>query len=170
MLFVTASCAPQVPRPVLLTAQSRLGLADGFGPGIVSATNDSMAFQLDAPAHVIVLRVMNDMSIEQVHPVGPSDPEVPRGTHAVMAPSQPGIVPGHGRVLSRRENQAGYWLLIMSDTRTLPFELEARIQALKVDTDSLPTLVRQVPGALIGGRTTNWSAYYLGFVLAKKPH
>jgi hypothetical protein len=198
---------------VLLTPQTRLGLAEGFRPGFAAATARSMTFRLDAPAHVIVLRVMDDGTIEQLQPVRGGDPLVRPGAHEVIAtgariastsrtwvPPVGSAVFGQGSLscvpildsdaradptcvgLERarasameqpsappptrlREDEAGYWLLILSDVATPPGELEARIQALDIDAGSLLDMVRQLPSALVGGRTTNWAAYYVGFAV-----
>jgi len=173
IVVVTSSCARlAAPLPLVLTTQARLGLAEGFGPGIVSASAHTMSYRLDAPAHVIVLLVMDDGSIEPVQPLGRGDPVMPRGNHEVAASDKPGIIPGRGRPVSlvptSRDAEAGYWLLILSDARTLSFELESRIQALDIDANSLLDTVRQIPSALVGGRTTNWSAYYVGFAVLSR--
>lgn len=215
LAIASAACARQAPLPVLLTAQSRLGLGEGFGPGIVTATARSMAFQLDAAAHVIVLRVLNDGTIEQIQPLSGGDPIVRPGAHAVTATGARVSSTSHGRVpplgtatfgpgslscvpildpnlrakpdpacaaqersrsasmldqnsgppTPSREDEAGYWLLIVSDAPTAPVELEARLQQLDIDAETLVGYVREVPRALVGGRTTNWAAYYRGFVV-----
>lgn len=216
MLVVAgAACARQAPLPVLLTPQSRLGLGEGFGPGIVAATARSITFRLDGAAHVIVLRVLNDGSIEQVQPLQGGDPIIQPGTHPVTAtgarlPSTSrGRIPPLGSTAfgpgslscvpildpnlrakpdpacaaqeaarsadmlqsnspapsPLRDDEAGYWLLIVSDAATAPVELEARLQQLDLDAETLLDYVRQIPSALVGGRTTNWAAYYLGFVV-----
>jgi hypothetical protein len=214
-LLAGAACARQAPLPVLLTPQSRLGLGEGFGPGIVTATARTLTFQLAAAAHVIVLRVMDDGTIEQVQPLRGGDPLVHPGAHAVtasgarVAATSKGRIPPLGSAVfgpgslscvpildpnlrakpdpacaaqeaaraanmlqadppppsQVRDDEAGYWLLIVSDAPTAPGELEARLQQLDVDAGSLLGYVRQIPSALVGGRTTNWSAYYLGFAV-----
>ena len=215
LVVAGAACARQAPLPVLLTPQSRLGLGEGFGPGIVTATARSLTFRLDGAAHVIVLRVMNDGTIEQVQPLRGGDLITQSGAHVVTAtgarvsatprariPPLGSAVFGPGSLScvpildpnlrakadpacaaqeaarsadmlessspppSRmRDDEAGYWLLILSDATTAPVELEARLQELDLDAESLLGYVRQIPSALVGGRTTNWAAYYLGFVV-----
>ena len=197
-----------------------------------------MTYQLDAPAYVIVLRVLDDGAIEQLYPSRTGGNRKQRGTYSIaagrarpyapVAPHVPGgIVYGpcvstfdtaltkpdpacwtadraadapaarplparereqeagywllitsdaatSGVALDARlralelEDEAGYWLLILSDARTRSFELESRIQALDIDANSLLDTVRQIPSALVGGRTTNWSAYYVGFAVLSR--
>ena len=215
LVALLPSCAPQAPLPVLLTPQTRLGLGEGFGPGIVSATARTMAFQLDAAAHVIVLRVMDDGTIEQVQPLRGGDPIIYPGAHTVSATgarvssTSPSRIPPLGSTVfgpgslscvpildpnlrakpdpvcvaqeaarsttmsepsvappsQARHNEAGYWLVILSDAATAPVELEGRLRQLDLDAESLLGYVRQLPSALVGGRTTNWSAYYVGFAV-----
>lgn len=62
-----------------------------------------------------------------------------------------------------REQEAGYWLVITSDAATSAAALDARLRALDLEDGTLLDTVRQIPGALVGGRTTNWAAYYVGF-------
>jgi hypothetical protein len=64
------------------------------------------------------------------------------------------------------DDERGYWLLIVSDTRTPAAELEYRLAQLDFDDTPLLTTVLELPSALIGGRTTNWAAYYVGFGFA----
>jgi hypothetical protein len=215
VVFCAGACARQAPLPVLLTPQARLGLGEGFGPGIAAATARSMTFQLDTAAHVIVLRVLDDGTIEQVQPQQGGDPIIHSGAHTVTARGAAASSVSHGRVpplgsaafgpgslscvpildenlrakpdpacaaqeaqrsarlqeqsgappTRMRDDEAGYWLLIVSDAPTAPMELESRLQQLDLDAESLLEYVRQVPSALVGGRTTNWSAYYLGFAV-----
>ncbi len=202
-----AGCARQAPLTVLLTPQSHLGLGEGFGPGIVSATSASMTLQLDAPAHVIVLRVLDNGDIEQVHPAGDgNDRLLPLGSYAFgratrqpYAPNPPSVPSGpvnpcppsfeSESELNRpdpacwtadravaagappamptrpRERESGYWLVIVSDLATPPRVLDARLHALDLDDEPLLESVVQIPSALIGGRTTNWSAFYVGFAV-----
>ncbi len=66
-------------------------------------------------------------------------------------------------------DELGYWLLIVSDARTPAEELKIRLREFESDesedSDDTPVLriVQQLPGVLVGGRTTNWAAYYVGF-------
>lgn len=202
-LLCLTSCAHPAPLHELVTPQSRLGLGEGFGPGIVAATAGSITYKLDSPAYVIVLRVMEDGAIEQLQPSGSGvNRAKPSGTYSVAptpaspyppAPQVPaGIVYGpcvstfdteltkpdpacwtadralmasDPRPASNRERdvEAGYWLVIASDVATSAAAVDARLRALDLEDGTLLHTVRQIPSALIGGRTTNWSAYYVGF-------
>lgn len=75
-----------------------------------------------------------------------------------------------GRAAREREQEAGYWLLITSDAATSEVALDARLRALELEDDdgTLLATVRQIPSALVGGRTTNWSAYYVGFAVLSR--
>ena len=80
-----AGCALALPPPpvVLLTPQNRIGLGEGFGPGIDSASAHWMRFKITAAAHIIVLRV-TDAGIEQVHPRWGSDSPLEPGAHSMQ--------------------------------------------------------------------------------------
>ncbi len=209
IVVASAACAHPAALQQIVTPQSRLGLGEGFGPGIVNATARAMTYQLDMPAHVIILRVLDDGTIEQIRPFR-EDPNLARGAHQVIAtgasPSTlaPGFVPplpvntgslsctpiidtnakadptcmGMERARTSemeqppapipkrpRDDEAGYWLLITSDVATSAASLEARVRGLELDEGTLLDMVRQIPGALIAGRTTNWSAFYVGFAV-----
>src|SRR5204863_4918486 len=64
-----------------------------------------------------------------------------------------------------RERESGYWLVIVSDLATPPRVLDARLHALDLGDEPLLESVVQIPSALLGGRTTNWSAFYVGFAV-----
>ncbi|HEY7193623.1 MAG TPA: hypothetical protein VH439_07770 [Gemmatimonadales bacterium] len=165
-----------------------------------------MTLQLDAPGHVMVLRVLDNGDIEQVHPAGDgADRALPQGRYSFgtaprrpYAPS-PAYVPSgpvYGSCdsfesdndlkpnpdcwtidravtagttpsvpMRPRERESGYWLVIVSDAATPPRSLNARLQALELDEGPLSENVLQIPSALIGGRTTNWSAFSVGFAV-----
>ena len=215
LLVGVGGCAGSNAPALLLTPQTRTGLGEGYGPGIVSASARAMRFQLAIPAHVIVLRVTED-GVERVSPRAGNDPTERPGLHGVSAlttrrrdvtgtnladfssgPGSLSCVPvldpnlnakpdptcvervaastGSRPFATTREgqlkvNEIGYWLLIVSDVRTTPEELRLRLRGFEsneleeaVDDASLLTVVQQLPGVLVGGRTTNWAAYYVGF-------
>ena len=209
------ACAPQAPLPLLLTPQTRTGLGEGYGPGIVSASARAMRFQLAIPAYVIVVRVTED-GVEQVSPRAGQDRTQQPGLHLVNAAtprrrdvagvnpldlpsntgslscvpildpnlnakpdptcveriggatgSRPFAVTRDGQL---KVNDIGYWLLIVSDVRTQSDELRHQLRWFEADESEAPdddasllTTVQQLPGVLVGGRTTNWAAYYVGF-------
>ena len=68
------------------------------------------------------------------------------------------------------DDERGYWLLVVSDTRTPAAELEYRLALLDFDNTPLLTTVLELPSALVGGRTTNWAAYYVGFIVSIPAH
>jgi hypothetical protein len=71
--------------------------------------------------------------------------------------------------LSDAINDIGYWLLIVSDALTPPDELKHRLGQIESADTPLLTLVQELPGVLVGGRTTNWAAYYVGFAEVPAP-
>jgi hypothetical protein len=203
--------------PLVLTPQTRFGLGEGYGPGIVAASAHGMRFELAMPAHAIVLRVTEE-GIEQVSPTGGHDPATAPGTYSVRAvgpasgrppmsaavsadfSSDPGSLscvpvldanlPAKpdpscvARAVAREspsvrsgppstresEDERGYWLLIVSDTRTPAAELAYRLVQLDFEDTSLLTTVLELPSALVGSRTTNWAAYYVGFIVSTPAH
>jgi len=209
LLIAVDGCARSPAPSLLLTPQTRFGLGEGYGPGIITVNARAMRFELVTVAHVIVLRVTED-GIEQVSPASSRDPAVARGLHwvkvaperhpvDVVGPDPADFQSGPGSLscvpvldpnlnakpdpscvehVSTREtrprtsgpvrlgnalNDIGYWLLIVSDTRTPPDELKHRLGQIESADIPLLTLVQELPGVLVGGRTTNWAAYYVGF-------
>jgi hypothetical protein len=209
LLIAVDGCGRSPAPSLLLTPQTRFGLGEGYGPGIITVNARAMRFELVTVAHVIVLRVTED-GIEQVSPASSRDPAVARGLHWVkVAPERhpvdvvgpdpadfqsgpaslscvPVLDPNLNakpdpscveRVSTRETrprtsgpvrlgnalNDIGYWLLIVSDTRTPPDELKHRLGQIESADTPLLTLVQELPGVLVGGRTTNWAAYYVGF-------
>lgn len=207
-------CARSHPPVLLLTPQTRFGLGETYGPGIVSASARAMRYQLEMPAHVIVLRVTED-GVEQVSPTSANDPTEKPGLHSVSAPrprrrdvagvnladlstppgslscvpvldpnlnakpdptcvdrvaaataSQPVAVSRDGQL---QVNEVGYWLLIASDARTAAEDLRVRLRGFEAREEDEPeaatllSIVQELPGLLVGGRTTSWAAYYVGF-------
>jgi hypothetical protein len=64
----------------------------------------------------------------------------------------------------RLADERGYWLLIASDVPTPARQLEHWLGLINMDDDSLlVTTVLALPSLLVGGRTTNWAGYYVGF-------
>jgi hypothetical protein len=64
----------------------------------------------------------------------------------------------------RLADERGYWLLIVSDVPTPARQLEHWLGLINTEDDSLlVTTVLALPSLLVGGRTTNWTGYYVGF-------
>jgi len=192
LLIAVDGCARSPGPALLLTPQTQFGLGEGYGPGIIAVNARAMRFELAMPAHVIVVRVTED-GIEQVSPNSGRDPPIARGPHWVkVAPdrhpidiagpdpadfsSGPGSLscvpvldpnlnakPAGPVRLGGSVNDIGYWLLIVSDARTPADELKHRLGRIESADTPLLTLVQELPGALVGGRTTKWAAYYVGF-------
>ena len=201
LLAVTlAGCALALPPPpaVILTPQNRIGLGEGFGPGIDSASAHWVHFEIAAAAHVIVLRI-TDAGIEQIQPRWGTDHPLEAGAHfmkgcaltiryyggdirdshtrACLQESDAAKpVPGGAReaesVFQLTEvggsrslaDERGYWLLIVSDVPTPARQLEHWLGLIDTADDSLlVTTVLALPSLLVGGRTTNWAGYYVGF-------
>jgi len=202
LLAVTvAGCALALPPPpaVILSPQNRIGLGDGFGPGIDSASAHWVHFETAVAAHVIVLRV-TDAGIEQIQPRWGTDFPLEAGAHSMRGcaltiryyggdirnpytracvresdqAAKP--VPGGAReadaVFQLTEagaarplaDERGYWLLIVSDVPTPARQLEHWLGLIDTAGDSLlVTTVLALPSLLVGGRTTNWAGYYVGF-------
>ena len=216
VLTSVAGCARSSAPTLLLTPQTRVGLGEGYGPGIVSANARAMRFELATRAHVIALRVTQD-GIQQVSPglMAGRERTIEPGTHWVKvaepgrrrdatgldpadlpsgraslscvpildpnlnAKPDPGCVERVARDSGPRPltvgrdgrpkvSELGYWLLIVSDARTTADELRTRLLGYEANEDqpddfSLLAVVQELPGILVGGRTTNWAAYYVGF-------
>ena len=91
------ACSLPPPPRVILTPQNRIGLGEGYGPGIDSASAHWIRFEITAPAHVIVLRV-TDAGIEQVHPSSGPDYALEPGAHSMR---------GCGLTLGQNRDVAG---------------------------------------------------------------
>ena len=61
-------------------------------------------------------------------------------------------------------DDVGYWLLIVSDAQTTAGELASRLRLMEVPDTSLVDVVRALPEALVGSRSSHWAAYYVAFV------
>ncbi len=84
MAVTLAGCALALPPPssVILTPQNRIGLGEGFGPGIDSASAHWVHFEIALAAHVIVLRI-TDAGIEQIQPRWGTDYPLEAGAHSM---------------------------------------------------------------------------------------
>jgi hypothetical protein len=187
-VFVLSVAAAVVLPATQLTAQvTRLGARDAYGPGIVGATSQQLQFELTRPAHVIVLRVDVDGTIEPVFPQAEDSvtqkaasrhvvaaAEFARAPEQAARPTDPVIrsadaLAREGR--RARPSAAGgedqplaaataYWLLIVSDVATSAAEVQARLEATNRE---FPTMQAELDGltrALMGRRTRQWAAFY----------
>lgn len=54
----------------------------------------------------------------------------------------------------------GYWMVIVADVPTSAGELQRRLRPMDISQGDLATVLRALPGALVGGRTARWAAYF----------
>jgi hypothetical protein len=183
--WVREAAAQQITVPRV----TRLGSDKAFGPGIVAASAQRVRFAITRPAHLIVLRIHPDGSIEPLLPQRPHDPtDRAAGEHVVEAPpptpttleDAPTMPPE--RVLSRgaleragqrvqppaagpddsEPSPASYWWLVMvSDTPTSLEELRSGLESFQTRTfTSVEASVRAMPRQLVANRKRTWAAYY----------
>jgi hypothetical protein len=181
---VSAPLAAQSPPPSV----TRLGTRDLYGPGIVTASSYQLQFELARPAHVIVLRVDPDGSIQPVFPA-PEDQqtEKPSGRHALEAlPAAPAErtteatgsldpVLRTAQGVARQGTQVrpsavgdepvsikpkAYWLLIVSDVATSADDLQSRLETMQRDFPSITAELEGLARELTKRRTRKWTAYY----------
>jgi hypothetical protein len=95
LLVAFAGAVLNLPPPPDLAAQTpptprritRLGSSKAYGPGVIGASIGQVWFELTRPAHVIVLRVDPNGSIEAFAPQGSGPPsERTPGVYTVEAP------------------------------------------------------------------------------------
>ena len=183
LLSLIAGCAGHVaPRTTAPLAVTRLGAVDAYGPGIVSASPRDVRFRLARPAHVIVLRVEHDGSIEPVFPlrgddvtqqgvgqhfVEAAEPErvapaarllepVLRSPDALVRAGRPAPPPASPIV----DSTGCYWLVVASDVATSAGELRTRLEAMRREYRSVPAELEALARGLTAGRATTWAAYY----------
>lgn len=53
-----------------------------------------------------------------------------------------------------------YWMVIVADVRTSAGELLQRLRPMDIIMGDFAAVLQELPGALVGGRTTQWAAYY----------
>lgn len=53
-----------------------------------------------------------------------------------------------------------YWMVIVADVPTSARELQRRLRPMDISHGDFATVLRELPGALVGGRTARWAAYY----------
>ncbi len=162
LLLALAGCARAPAPSVLLTPQTRFGLGEGYGRGIVAANAQRMRFELATPPPGATSLPCVPILDANLNPK--PDPSCASRAGPRESPPQPS-----GRAQRLAVDELGYWLLIVSDARTPADELKFRLQDFEAgeldDAEDTPLLVimQLLPGVLVGGRTTNWAAYYVGF-------
>lgn len=169
-------------RPLSVT---RLGDVKHYGAGIARATITEVQIELAFPGHLIVLRVDPVGGIEPVSPAPDQEfTERAPGLHVITAPA-PEPLTAQGRppehvvrsadVLARggqavRPPAAGpsdlegeivaYWLVIVSDSATSAAQVQAILQAARLDFATVRHQLRALPRILVGRRATRWAAWF----------
>lgn len=181
LVLSAVGCARHTIPSVMLINQTRIGPAQDLGPGITGVRYNGITFELATPAHVIVLRVTNASGIEPVRPLRSGDRSaLGRGEHVVTLASATSARVPAGRSTYGAEAYAGYftrlppddvgyWLLIVSDAPTTAGDLYQRLAPMTFPDSTLLEVVRQLPDALVGSRTTHWVAYYVAFGVPSTP-
>src|SRR5437660_115190 len=141
----------QSPRPGV----TRLGAADAYGPGITAVSAGGVEFLLERPAHVIVLRVGQDGSIEPIVPRAGEPTQYDVGVHSVEGPPL-----DEARVSPVREPvlRAARALAPGADLG----DLVITPQAFKLTFPSVTAELEALPKALVAKRAGSWAAYYAG--------
>jgi len=187
-LMVVLSIAPHVAAqgpPV-----TRLGSRTAYGPGIVAAATRRVEFELTRPAHVIVLLVDPDGSIQPVFPAsGEGTTERAAGLQVVELKATPGAAQAGPEVphaappvmrsaqqLAREGERArpsatgddeprvlpvtSYWLVIVSDVPTSADEVQERLEAMTLQFSSMKAELEALARGLVARRTKTWAASY----------
>ena len=142
-----------------------------------------MRFELAQPAHVIVLRVEPDGTIEPVFPLRNDEPTQQQvGWHYMEAPEAESGAPT-ARILDpvlrspdalvRAGHPAPppaspivdstaptYWLVVASDVPTSASQVHSLLQSTGREYRSVKAELEALPRALLEGRATTWAAYY----------
>jgi hypothetical protein len=174
---------PQVAAPRI----KQLGTRGAYGAGIILAASRQLTFELADPAHVVVLRVEPDGSIEPVLAAA-SDTATPLagGRHTVEA-APAGALATSGSVEKPREPvmrsaqgvaregvavfkratgddpeppPMAYWLLIVSDARLTADEVQKRLERMPLNFPTIQVEVEKLARELTRGRTRWWTALY----------
>ena len=177
----TVSPAPNV---------TRLGSRTTYGPGIVAAEARRVEFELTRAAHVIVLLVDPDGSIQPVFPAygertteraagrqvvelkatpgaAQATPDVPHAAPPVMRSAQQIAREGErarpratGDDEPRLTPVTAYWLVIVSDVPTSAEEIEERLGAMTLQFSSMKAELDALARGLVARRTKLWAASY----------
>jgi len=160
---VTASCASQ---GYAGTIRSVVGRQLSSGAHLVTAIEPIRVSRFPAPPADLGSISLSLPCVPILDANLNSKPDPSCASRAVPreSPPQPS-----GRAQRLAVDELGYWLLIVSDARTPADELKFRLRDFETgeldDAEDTPLLVimQLLPGVLVGGRTTNWAAYYVGF-------
>ena len=68
-------------------------------------------------------------------------------------------LPTHDSVAVSPPEEA-YWMVIVADVPTSAAELQRRLRPMDITHGDRATVLRELPGVLIGQRTEHWAAYY----------
>jgi len=169
---------------------SRLGSRTAYGPGIVAAAARRVEFDLTQPAHVIVLLVDPDGSIQPVFPASgertteraagrqvvelkavpgaaQAGPDVPHAAPPVMRSAQQLAMEGErarpratGDDEPRVTPVTPYWLVIVSDVPTTADEVQQRLEAMTLQFSSMKAELEALARGLVARRTKLWAASY----------
>ncbi len=183
--FTPLIAAAQAPLPV-----TRLGQRTTYGPGIVAAGTRRVEFELTRSAHVIVLLVDPDGSIQPVFPAsGENTTERAAGRQVVELNAPTGVpqttrdVPHAAPAVMRTAQQLAsegerarpsatgdddpraalvipYWLVITSDVATTAEEVQAKLEAMTLQFSSQKAELEALARALMARRTKAWAASY----------
>lgn len=180
-----AQSAPSPAGPYV----KQLGSRKVFGPGIVAANRRQVEFELTRPAHVIVLLVDLDGSIQPVFPTPEvTNSELGQGRQTIElsaeiaaqrraeGPHAPPTRFTSGQQLARegrrsRPSAAGddpapkvpespYWLVILSEVPTSAAELQERLESMSLQFTSLEAELEGVARGLVVRRSKLWTAMY----------
>jgi len=169
---------------------TRLGSRTVYGPGIVAAAPRRVEFELTRPAHIIVLLVDPDGSIQPVFPASgertteraagrqvvelkaetgpaPAGAEAPHAPPPVMRSAQQMASEGErarpratGDDEPRARPVTAYWLVIVSDVPTTAEEVQERLEAMTLQFSSQQAELEALARALVARRTKVWAASY----------
>jgi len=169
-------------QPAPPRAQTRVGPVASFGRGIVDSDVHWVTFDLDTTAYVIALRVTDPWSVYRFRAYIPREC-VMRPTPRFLELARRGCNPSFIDVIEPLSGgkdfgpgvhtirpgpgmpyyASGYWVLIVSDTRTSVSQIYDAVIAPEDADTILGNLAHRIPAALIGPRTKHWLAYVAPF-------
>jgi len=188
-LIALLGCAPLAAQDPHVAAPriKQLGRRGAYGAGIMLAASRQLTFELADSAHVVVLRVEPDGSIEPVlpalsHTAAPlaggryTVDAAPAGALAtsgsVEKPREPVMRSAQGvaregvAVFKRATGDdpepppMAYWLLIVSDAGLTADEVQARLERMPRNFPTIQVEIEKLAQELTRGRTRRWTALY----------